>query len=131
MKKRSCSRFSVPGATLRYKKRSKIFGKGRFDGDYYPVLDISRGGAKFVCNHRVRPGTPIVLRLEIPDLGEAIEILGAIRWANRNQGRSYRFQVGIAFNPYGQKKKENPPGVLEKLKALELAYTDTDASAIN
>jgi Tfp pilus assembly protein PilZ len=108
-----------------------VLDRGRFSGDYFPVLDISRGGAKFVCSHRVRPGTSIVLLLSIPGLDEAIEIQGVIRWTNRNPEQSYRFQVGVAFSPYGKKKNENPPEVLEKLRQLEADCSSSQAARLD
>ncbi len=122
LRKRSCIRFHVPGATLCWKKKPGLLGRGKYGEDRFPVLDISRGGAKFVCNTRMDVGRKIVVRLELPGAREPLEMLAVVRWAGRNTGMSYRFQVGIAFNPYGKGKNENPPQILERLKQLEAEH---------
>jgi hypothetical protein len=122
LEKRSCERFRVPGATLCYRKKGWFFVNGGFGEDFYPVLDISRGGVKFLCNHRLKAGSSVVLRLAVPGLEEEIEILGSIRWTNRNPEKSYRYQVGIAFHPYGSGKNENSPQILETLRRIEAEH---------
>jgi hypothetical protein len=42
-----------------------------------------------------------------------------VRWISFNVGRSYKFQVGVEFDPYGQKKDQNDPSNLAKIISLE------------
>ncbi|MCF8111903.1 MAG: PilZ domain-containing protein [Desulfobacteraceae bacterium] len=128
MKKRSCIRFHVPGTTLSYKKKPGLLGRGKYSEDSYPVVDLSRGGAKFLCQHRLKIGREIVVKIDIPEAGQTLEAMAVVRWAGKNPEPSYRFQTGIAFKPYGKKKGENPPEILEELKKIEAEYSSPETN---
>jgi hypothetical protein len=122
LKKRSCIRFSVPGAILSYRKKPRFWRRNGFSEDRFPVVDLSRGGAKFLSDHRLKVGLEIDVRIHIPEVDETLEMSAMVRWVGRNPGTSYRFQTGIAFSPYGTRKRENAPEILDQLKQLESAY---------
>lgn len=109
----------MPGTTLSYRKRRNFFRPGKYTEDFYPVLNLSRGGAKFVCHHRLKAGTEISALFAIPSFENRLEILCTVRWVARNSEESYPYQVGISFQAYGGGKKENPPEILEALKKIE------------
>jgi Tfp pilus assembly protein PilZ len=119
MIKRHCMRFNIPGTTLFYKKVPLFWGKKRYSDDYFPVLDMSRGGLKFLCNDRMGPGESVVVKLNIPGTDEQLEIKAIVRWISRNREESYRYQTGVSFNSYGTGKKDNPVDILSLLKTLE------------
>jgi Tfp pilus assembly protein PilZ len=119
MIKRECTRFNIPGTTLHYKKIPLFWGKKQYSDDYFPVLDISRGGLKFLCNDRIGPGESVIIKLNIPGSEAQPEIRAIVRWISRNREQSYRYQTGVSFNSYGSGKKDNPPDILSLLKALE------------
>lgn len=119
LKKRKCKRFNVPGTTLSYRKRGNFFRSGRYTEDFYPVLNISRGGAKFVCHNRLKVGMEIAVLFDIPSLDNRLEILCTVRWVTRNPEESYSYQVGVSFWAYGRRKSENPPEILDTLKKVE------------
>ncbi len=123
MKKRSCDRFTIPGTTIYYKNKPRLFLKHEYSDTYYPVLDFSRGGAKFLCNDRLKAGTPLVVKINIPGVEENPEFLASVRWISRNPEESYQYQTGIAFNSYGNKKNENPMEVLSLLERIEIQTT--------
>jgi Tfp pilus assembly protein PilZ len=122
MVKRHCKRFNIPGTTLFYKKVPLFWGKKRYSDDYFPVLDLSRGGLKFLCNDRMGPGESVIVKLNIPGTDEQVEIKAIVRWISRNREESYRYQTGVSFNSYGTGKKDNPVNILSLLKALESDY---------
>ncbi len=119
MKKRKCKRFTIPGATLYYKKRGFFFRKTKYSLNYFPVLDMSMGGASFLTNQRIKPGSAIIVKFTIPDINFPLEILCTTRWIARNREESYRFRTGISFNAYGNGRHQNKLEILEKLKELE------------
>ncbi len=82
-------------------------------------MNLSRGGAKFVCHNRLKVGTGVSVLLEIPSIDRQIEINSTVRWVARNPEESYRYQVGISFSAYGKRKNENPIEILEILKKIE------------
>jgi len=55
---------------------------------------------------------------------------GRVRWSAANPGKSYKYQIGIQFNPYGEKKGQNYPGSLVKIIALEQKFIPDDKSAL-
>jgi Tfp pilus assembly protein PilZ len=119
MNKRQCHRFNIPGTTLYYKKNTLLQAKGEYPDEYFPVLDISRGGARFLTNERIKVGLPVRIKLAIPDTEQQPEINAIVRWVSRNREESYRYQTGVSFNPYGNGKKANPAEVLDFIKTLE------------
>ena len=119
MKKRNCERFSIPGTTLYYKDKPGLLIRRQYPDNYYPVINMSRGGAKFLCNERLKAGKKIIVKIDVPGMDEKPEILANVRWISKNPEQSYRYQTGIAFNPYGVKKDENSAGILVFLKSVE------------
>jgi Tfp pilus assembly protein PilZ len=119
LKKRDCDRFSIPGTTLYYKDKPGLLIKHNYSDHYYPVLNMSKGGAKFLCNERLKVGKKITVKIDIPGIDQKPEILANIRWISKNPEQSYQYQTGIAFNSYGNKKNENPVEILILLESLE------------
>lgn len=128
MEKRHCRRFHVPGTTLFYKKNRMFQDKGEYSNDYYPVLDISRGGLRFLTNERPKVGLSIKMKLAVPDAENQPEIEGVVRWVSKNHEESYQYQTGVSFNAYGNKKKENPSEILSFIKTLEQEHLPSDHS---
>ncbi len=83
------------------------------------MLDVSKGGASFLTNSRLKPGTVIIIKLLIPNTDSTFEILCTTRWITKNREESYRFQTGISFNTYGERKNQNSPEILEVFNKLE------------
>ncbi len=121
MKKRSCKRFSIPGTVLYYKNKPRFFGKGKYSDDYYPVINISRGGLSFLSNQRLKAGTSLILKIIIPEISKESEVIAVVKWISKNPEQSYRYQTGLAFNSYGNRKNQNPKEVLLLLENLESA----------
>ncbi len=122
VKKRSCERFSIPGAVMYYRIKPRFFGRSRFTADYFPILNISKGGVSFVCNRRLRAGASLIVKMEIPDMEALPEILAEVRWIAANPEQSYRYRTGLAFKPYGDKKNQNKKSILERLESLENCF---------
>lgn len=119
MKKRSCNRFNIPGTTLYYKVKPSFFKKSHYSDDYFPVINLSLGGAKFLCNKRLKVGTLFIVKVNIPGIQTEPEIIADVKWISKNPEQSYRYQTGIAFNSYGEGKNENSKEILSLLETLE------------
>lgn len=119
MKKRSCKRFNIPGTIIYYRNRPRFFGRSKFTNDYYPVINISRGGANFLCDQRLAAGTRLIVKLNIPGTQTEPEIIAYVKWISKNQEQSYRYQTGIAFSSYGDGKNKNSKEILSLLEKLE------------
>lgn len=118
LERRACERFVIPGAAVRYKKEALLFS-GKYTEKFYPVFDISRGGLRFLSLESLKANTKVSLMLVIPEEKDPLTITGSVRWLSLNPEKSYKYQVGVQFNPYGKKKRENDPEILERLIALE------------
>ena len=123
MKKRSCNRFNIPGTTLYYKIKPSFFKKPDYSDNYFPVINLSLGGAQFLCNEQLKAGENLIIKINIPGQDKKLEILADVRWISKNREQSYQYQTGIAFNSYGKKKDDNPKEILSILEALEQRVT--------
>ena len=119
MKKRSCERFSITGTVLSYKSVPRFFGKGVYSDACYPVLNMSCGGALFLCDQRFDAGTRIIVKLDVPQVDRELELQATVRWIAKNPEQSYRYRTGIGFSAYGDGKKQNPRYLLGLLQDLE------------
>ena len=119
--RRACERFVIPGAAVSYKKEALFLAK-RFTEERYPIFDMSRGGLRFLSQKPFKINTRLSLKIEIT--GEEIPIIikGRVKWLSINPEKSYKYQVGIQFDPYGKKKGENAPECLERLIVLERKF---------
>jgi hypothetical protein len=126
IERRACVRFKIPGATVNYQRRTFLFTKPGFVEEFCPVVDISRGGIRFLTQNALKPNTDVELKISVPGERIPFSMKGVARWSALSEGKSYKFQVGVQFNPYGEKKDQNPPGNLVKIIALEQKFADRD-----
>jgi len=128
--RRTCIRFEIPGSTVSYKLSKLLSTHKSYGEEFCPLLDISRGGMRFVCQNQIKINSKMTMKISIP--GERIPLVlkGDVRWAAPNPGQSYKYQVGVQFNPYGEKKGQNYPGNLVKIIALEQKFSPTDEDAL-
>jgi hypothetical protein len=126
LEKRGCVRFRIPGATTAYKKEKSLFHRNPdYGGEFLPILDISRGGIRFLSNENITLDTKLHLRIQVPGDQGPLKIEGVVRWAAPNAGQSFKYQIGVQFYPYGEKKGMNYPGTLVKIIAYEQKFLDT------
>ncbi|MBD3415405.1 MAG: PilZ domain-containing protein [Candidatus Aminicenantes bacterium] len=130
IERRTCIRFEIPGATVSYKvfklspKLKRSYGE-----EFCPVMDLSRGGLRFVCQSKLSINTKIKMKVSVPGERIPLELIGKVRWSAANPGKSYKYQTGVQFNPYGEKKKQNYPGNLVKIIALEQKFSDEEGES--
>lgn len=116
--RRACKRFVIPWATVSYSVEGLI-SSGHFTGELFPVVDISRGGLRLFTDGLLKEEARVTLKLFIPGDADALVLKGKVNWVAPNLERSFKYQVGIQFAPYGEKKGENSLEVLKRLKILE------------
>ncbi len=126
LKKRHCKRFLIPGSTLYYRNKPGFFKKSKYSDDYYPIINMSIGGAKFLCDERLRTGQKIFVKINIPGEDKQPEIHAKVRWVSRNPEQSYRYQIGVSFNAYGKGRNKNSKDILIFLKNLEQSTLHTN-----
>jgi Tfp pilus assembly protein PilZ len=123
IEKRTCIRFKIPGATVNYQRKSLLPRPG-FMEEFCPVLDISRGGIRFLTQKVLKPDTEVTLRISVPGERIPFSMKGVVKWSSPSEGKSYQFQVGVQFNPYGMDKDQNLPQAMVKIMALEQKFAD-------
>lgn len=122
LEQRTCIRFEIPGATLNYKKKKFLFFSQSIEEEFCPVIDISRGGLRFLSQKKLKLNQELTLSISVPGERAPLLMKGKVRWSSPNPGKSYRYQIGIQFHPYGEKKNQNYPGNLVKIIALEQKF---------
>lgn len=131
IERRTCFRFEIPGATTSYKLDKFLSSSpGKYGEEFCPILDFSRGGIRFVSQKAFKINTKINMKISIPGERVPMTFKGRVRWSAANPGKSYKYQIGVQFNPYGEKKGQNYPGSLVKIIALEQKFIPEDKSAL-
>jgi Tfp pilus assembly protein PilZ len=129
MERRLCQRFKIDGATIAYRRDGLFAAKTSVDEEFCPVLDLSRGGVRFLTQKPLKFKSKVSLQLSIPGERSPLELKGRVRWSTFNAGQSYKFQAGVQFNPYGLEKGQNPPQALTKIVGLEQRFVGSEAAA--
>ena len=125
IERRLCQRFKIPGATVSYRKDTLFSSKTRIDEEFCPVLDLSRGGVRFLTQKPVKFKSKVTLQLSIPGERIPLNLKGRVRWSTFNAGKSYKYQAGVQFSPYGLEKNQNVPHALTKIIALEQKFVES------
>ncbi len=115
IEKRTCIRFQIPGATISYQLKEHV-------EEFSPLVDMSRGGLKFIGKKPPDIHTEITLNISIPGETIPLTIHGKVQWISYVETKDQYF-IGVQFNPYGEKEGENYPGNMVKIIALEQKYS--------
>jgi len=124
VERRLCQRFTIPGATISYRKEGLFSSKTRTEEEFCPVLDLSRGGIRFLTQKPLKFKSRVLLQLSVPGERVPLDLRGRVRWSTFNSGQSYKYQAGVQFNPYGLERGQNVPQTLTKIVALETKFVD-------
>jgi hypothetical protein len=114
IEKRTCIRFRIPGATVSYQFKKQV-------GEFSPLVDISRGGLKFIGKKPPEMNVEVTVNISIPGERIPLTMHGKVRWVSYIEDKEQYF-VGVQFNPYGEKPGMNYPGNMVKIIALEQKY---------
>jgi len=124
--KRAHKRFKIPGASVSVKLEKFFFSPKRYVEEFYPVIEISRGGIRFVGQRLISTASKVSLKIAIPEQEYPLVLKGRIRWSSTSPVANYKYQFGVQFNPYGKKKGFNDPEILEKIIMLEKRFQSDD-----
>lgn len=124
--KRECKRFRVPDATLVYKVDKFLFSDKAYSERAYPIIDLSKGGLRFMCDRSFRKNTKLSMQISIPGEKAPLTLLGCVKWYMFSLDMDHRYQVGILLETYGIGKHMNDPRYLEKIKDLEKEYLEKE-----
>lgn len=128
IEKRVCKRFEIPGTTLNYSLKitsdPEQEDKESWEEEFCPVLDVSCGGIKYQGKKSIKINTGIIVKISIPGERTPLLLQGEVRWLSTEENKEI-FEVGVQFNPYGEEKNQNYPGLMVKLLELEHKYAST------
>lgn len=131
IERRTCIRFEIPGTTVSYKLKKPPLAKTSNGEEFCPTIDLSRGGLRFLSQEELKIGSPIMVKLSIPGERIPLELHGQVRWVAPQIGMNYKYQIGVQFSPYGEKKGQNYPGSLVKIIALEQKFAPSDQNGLS
>jgi Tfp pilus assembly protein PilZ len=120
--RRACKRIKIEGATVTYKEGRFFFSKKQYVEEFYPVVEISRGGVRFLGKKLFTISSKVSIKISLPEESSPLILRGRIRWTSLNPAMSYKYQIGIQFDPFAWKKGCNHPEVLEKIMKLEQKF---------
>ncbi len=120
--RRACKRIKIQGATVTYKEGRFFFSKKQFVEEFYPVVEMSRGGVRFLGKKLFAISSQVSIKISIPEESSPLILKGKVRWTSLNPAMSYKYQIGIQFDPFAWKKGCNHPEVLEKIMKLEQKF---------
>jgi hypothetical protein len=80
----------------------------KMDEEDCHVLDLNRGGIRFLHQKPLKFDSRISLQLFTPAEQIPLGIEGRVRWSVANAGMSYKYQSGVQFNAYGPERTQNP-----------------------
>jgi hypothetical protein len=129
VERRLCQRFKIPGATVSYRIARLFASRSGAEEEFCPVLDLSRGGIRFLTQKPLKFRSKVTLQLTVPGERVPIDLKGRVRWSTFNAGKSYKYQAGVQLNPYGLEKGQNVPQTLTRLVTLESRFVETDTPA--
>jgi Tfp pilus assembly protein PilZ len=119
---RTCIRFVIPGAMVRYEFKD-------YTEEFSPLVDISRGGVKFLGKHPLEINADITLKISVPGEMIPLTLHGKVRWISFIEEKD-QYQIGVQFNPYGEKERQNYPGNMVKIISLEQKFAAADKAKV-
>ncbi len=120
--RRACKRIKIQGATVTYKEGRFFFSKKQYVEEFYPIVEISRGGVRFLGKKLFTISSKVSIKISLPDEPSPLILRGQVRWTSLNPAMSYKYQIGIQFDPFAWKKGCNHPEILEKIMKLEQKF---------
>ncbi len=129
VEKRACASFSIPGATVYYRKEGHVFSRG-YSKDFFPVIDISRGGLCFLSHRFLKIGSRVALKILAPDEEIPLVLKGTVTLTLPNPEKSYKCQAVVHFSPYGRNTGENAPECLDRIAIWEEKFIHKNESGL-
>jgi len=129
--RRAHKRINVPGATVTYKEGKFFFSKEIYVEEFLPVVEISRGGIRILCQKLFTTAQKISLKVSIPEEESPLVLVGRVRWTSSAATMSYKYQIGIQFSPYGKRKGQNDPYILKRIISLEKKFLSNNHDKSN
>ncbi len=120
--RRANKRIKIEGATVTYKEGRFFFSKKQYVEEFYPVVEISRGGVRFLGKKLFTISSKVSIKISLPEESSPFILTGKVRWTSLNPAMSYKYQIGIQFDPFAWKKGCNHPEILEKIMKLEQKF---------
>ena len=117
--RRAFRRFAIPGTSVSW----KLYGAEAFSETGLPLSDLSRGGFSFLANELPPLGSEISVQIVLPQIKEALEVLGRVIYAiPRGPRLTYRYRVGVEMISFAASAGANSSPSSEIIEAFEQKY---------
>lgn len=123
-KRRAHERFVIRGATVFFNQKKLFHSQREYYKEDYPALNMSRGGRLFSTNKLLKIKTRVSLKIFIPHDDLPLCIKGRVCRIGLNSGVSNKYQIGIRFSPFCEKKRGDSLECLNRLNELERRYLE-------
>jgi len=120
--RRDCKRFTIPGATASIEAKE-------YTEEFSPVLNLSRGGLSLLGKKPLDLNSELTLKISVPGERIPLTLTGAVKWISFDDEKK-KYNIGVQFKPYGEKKGQNYPGTLVKIIALEQKFLISDKADV-
>jgi hypothetical protein len=74
--RRACKRIKIEGATVTYKEGRFFFSKKQYVEEFYPVVEISRGGVRFLGKKLFTISSKVSIKISIPEESSPLILKG-------------------------------------------------------
>lgn len=132
--RRVCRRFAVPGATVSYtlEKTSSSDKKKdeSWEEEFCPAENMSCGGIRYAGKKPLKINSDITVKIFIPGERTPLLVHGQVRWLSTEEDIKV-CRTGVQFNPYGEGKGKNYPGLMVKLLELEHKFATPESDITN
>lgn len=96
--RRQHSRFDLPEASVDLLESGLLtaIGVGGKNLARAPI-DLSEGGLRVLLHRRIKPGTRVMIQLEIESHGDSVEATGIVRWCFESGTKPGDYYAGVMF----------------------------------
>ena|GEM_PF-3367822 len=94
--RRKSERFSMTHSTVVYKRSGLLSFIGNGFSANNPLVNMGRGGAQFIAPEYIKPGTGLVLQVDVPAFVGGMCFKAQTVWAKKLPGKK-AYRTGVKF----------------------------------
>ena len=117
--RRRFKRFKIPGAYVRYTK-IWLLGTLRLLSEPHSLLNLSKGGMKFISEEKLSIDEKIMAQLIVPR-ENLLSLRAQVRWRGERNSNGVS-TLGVQFEPFGNRRGLNSYESLNVLERLDEHY---------
>lgn len=122
--KRKFDRIVIPNAFVSICNSLNSFSLFKKHSEKYPLVDLTKSGLCFKSVRNFKIGEPITLEIKV-DHHRAFKIKVHVLWTKMDK-KDHSYFIGARIHAFGNFGDLNPLKCLDRLKQLELLYTNQE-----